>query len=79
MAELFANSGDPDQMPKHAASDLGLHILSVTLLGVPRLKWVNLYHVHFQGKFSRGQIDETFCIIMPQPAEGRSSAYSVLP
>ena len=47
MAELFANSGDPDhansgdpdQTPHYAASDLGLHCLSVTLLGVSRLKW----------------------------------------
>ena len=36
MAELFANSGDPDQMP----SDLGLHYLPLNLLGVSRLKWV---------------------------------------
>ena len=27
MVELFANSGDPDQMPHSAASDLGLHCL----------------------------------------------------
>ena len=27
MAKLFANSGDPDQMPHYAASDLGLHCL----------------------------------------------------
>ena len=25
MAKLFANSGDPDQMPHSVASDLGLH------------------------------------------------------
>ena len=25
MIELFANSGDPDQMPYYTASDLGLH------------------------------------------------------
>ena len=31
MAELSANSGDPD---------LGLHCLPITLLGVSRLKWV---------------------------------------
>ena len=34
MAELFANSGDPDQMPHFVASDLDLHCLPVTLLGV---------------------------------------------
>ena len=40
MAELFANSGDPDQMPRSAASDLGLHCLPITLLGVSRLQWI---------------------------------------
>ena len=37
MVELFANSGDPDQMPHSAASDLGLHCLPITLLVVSRL------------------------------------------
>ena len=41
MAKLFANSGDHDQMPQNAASDLGLHCLLVTLLRVSRLQWVN--------------------------------------
>ena len=40
MAKLFANSGDPDQMPHSAASDLGLHCLPITLLWVSRLQWV---------------------------------------
>ena len=39
MTELFASTGDPDQMPQNAASDLGLHCLPITLLGVSRLKW----------------------------------------
>ena len=39
MVELFANSGDPDQMPHSAASDLGLHILPITLLGVSKQQW----------------------------------------
>ena len=34
MVELFANSGDPDQTPRSAASDLGLHCLLITCLGV---------------------------------------------
>ena len=34
MVELFANSGDLDQMLHSAARDLGLHCLSVTILGV---------------------------------------------
>ena len=41
MVELFANSGDPDQMLHSAASDLGLHCLPITLLGVSQLQWVN--------------------------------------
>ena len=41
MAKLFANSGDPDQMPRSAASDLGLHCLPITRLRVSRLQWVN--------------------------------------
>ena len=41
MVELLANSGDPDQMPQNtAASDLSLHCLPITLLGVSRLQWV---------------------------------------
>ena len=38
MAELFANSGYPDQTPHCAASNQGLHYLPVTLLGVSRLQ-----------------------------------------
>ena len=34
MVELFANSGDPDQTPCSAASDLDLHCLPIPLLGV---------------------------------------------
>ena len=40
MAELFANSGDPDQMLHFAASDLCLHCLPIALLGVSRLQMV---------------------------------------
>ena len=40
MVVLFANSGDPDQMPRSAGSDLGLHYLLITLLGISRLQWV---------------------------------------
>ena len=44
MAKLhvFANSGNPDQMPHSAASDLGLHCLPITLLQVSWLQWVNV-------------------------------------
>ena len=41
MAKPFANSGEPDQTPRSAASDLGLHCLPITLLWVSRLQWVN--------------------------------------
>ena len=40
MAKRSANSGNPDQMPLSAASDLHLHCLPVTLLQVSRLQWV---------------------------------------
>ena len=41
MAKLFANSGDLDQMPHSAESDMGLHCLPSTHLRVSRLQWVN--------------------------------------
>ena len=41
MAKLFANIGGPDQTPHSASSDLGMHCLPTTLLGVSRLQWVN--------------------------------------
>ena len=40
MVELIANSGDSDQTPRSAASDLGLYCLSITILGISRLQWV---------------------------------------
>ena len=48
MAKLFANSGDPDQMRHSVASDLGLHCLPITLLGVSRLQWVNKSSVYIE-------------------------------
>ena len=42
MAKLFANSEDPDQTPRSAASDLGQHCLPMTLLGVSQVPWVKL-------------------------------------
>ena len=36
-----ANSVDPDQTPRSAASDQGLHCLPMSLLWDARLKWVN--------------------------------------
>ena len=48
MAKLFASSGDPDQTPRSAATDLGLHCLPVTHLRVSRLQWVNVSHYTLQ-------------------------------
>ena len=42
MTELHANSVDPDQTPRFAASDQGLRCLSMVLLRDARLKWVNI-------------------------------------
>ena len=42
MVEQFTNSGDPNQMPHSAVSDLGLHYMPITLLGVFRLQKVKL-------------------------------------
>ena len=41
LAKPFVNSGDPDQMQHSAASDVCLHCLPITLLGISRLQWVN--------------------------------------
>ena len=46
MVDLFANSGDHDQMPHSVASDLGLHFLPDTFLIVSRLQWVNPSRMH---------------------------------
>ena len=41
MAKTFTNGGDPNQTLRSAASDLGLHWLSITLLRVSRIQWVS--------------------------------------
>ena len=38
----YLQTGDPDQTPRSAASDLGLHCLPITLLRVSRLQWVKV-------------------------------------
>ena len=58
MTELFANNKDPDQMPHSAASDLGLHCLPITLLGVSRLQWVKLYEMTHKKALHRKENDE---------------------
>ena len=40
LQEKWSNSGDPDQTPRSATSDLGLHRLPVTRLGVSTLRSV---------------------------------------
>ena len=45
MAKLYANSGDPDQMPHSVASDLSLHCLPITLLGASGLEWETYYFI----------------------------------
>ena len=40
MAKPSANSGQPDQTLCSVASDLDLHCLPITLLGVSRLQWI---------------------------------------
>ena len=53
MAKLFANSGDLDHMLNSAGSDLGLHFLPVTFLGVTRLQWIKeAYLMIMLGLFS---------------------------
>ena len=47
MAELFENSGDPDQTLHSAVSDLGLHCLPITLLWVSRLIGICLFVLRF--------------------------------
>ena len=42
MVELFANSGDSDQMLHSVASDLRLHCLPVACLRVSSLQWVKV-------------------------------------
>ena len=43
MVELFAKSGDLDQIPRSAASDLGQYCLPVTVLGISGLKSVKTH------------------------------------
>ena len=50
MVELFANSGDPDQMPCSAPSDVGLHCLQITrssdYSGLDKISFsVQKYHI----------------------------------
>ena len=46
MTKLFRNSGDSDQTPHSAASNLGLHCLPLTIILVSRLQWVYASNYH---------------------------------
>ena len=48
MSVFNANSVDPDQTPRSAASDLGLHCLPMSLLRNASLKWVKIFVVRYQ-------------------------------
>ena len=75
MATLFANIGDPDQTLHYVASDLGLHCLPITLLGVSRLQWVNSVDLeiicikyskaYFLGKKTRKNISKSCLKFLP--------------
>ena len=46
LIEHSANSGDPDQTPRSAASELGLHFLSMSHKNNASLIWVNFVYPH---------------------------------
>ena len=72
MPELFANSGDPDQMLHSAVSDLGLHCLPSTLLRVSRQQWVS--HVPTQ----IFMVNTTTYVIIALPPEKLTSGQAYL-
>ena len=51
MPVINANSIDPDQTPRSAASDLGLHCLPMSHLWDVRHKWVNKYNKMYGSRF----------------------------
>ena len=57
MAKLFANSGDPDQMPHSVVTDLGLHCLPITLVWVQDKYGTELWCQNLLGKY-RNMADE---------------------
>ena len=71
MAKLFANSQDPDQMPRSAASDLGLHCLPITLYGSPDYNGFTKLNTKckgdtlgsFSGSFTRAIFFGTSCLL----------------
>ena len=51
MAEIFANSGDPDQILHSATSDLGLHFFANYPFGISRLTCVKHFSLTFLSFF----------------------------
>ena len=60
MVEIFANSGDPDQTPHSAASDLDLHCLPVTRLGVSSLQRVKVKAMLLKNLSEAQDIDKSY-------------------
>ena len=59
---LLANSVDPDQMPRFAASELGLHCLPMSQKWDARLIWVNSFS--FKTLFKGNEnLAMTWCIV----------------
>ena len=59
MVKLFANSGDPDQTPRSAASDLGLHGLPITLPPPPPPPPPRT-HIHFYESPDYNELKEDY-------------------
>ena len=57
-SELNANSVDPDQTPRSAASDLGLHRLPMSFLWGARLKWVKSISANQESCWAVGPITD---------------------
>ena len=48
ISELNANSVDPDQGPRSAASDLGLHCLPCAFYGTPGFNGLTITSLHYE-------------------------------
>ena len=53
MAKLFANSGNPDQTPRSAASDQGLHCFPLLFYGPPNYNGLMFVHIILLQEFER--------------------------
>ena len=56
ISKFNANSVDPDQTPRSAASDLGLRCLPMSFLWDARLKWVNTSYWYILSNYDRRQL-----------------------